>query len=187
MVTCADGAEDFYTAENNEARYESAKEAITLDKKLINSWVGHPSFQIIDNASGKGFQSKIDRCVETVYKMIGLPTSATYHKKFLLVMLPKLYDVMTPKNIKKEVFTVEETYLHKTSEKDQIEDFITKVGKNDSFVYTHEVRLYKNGQRVVKKRQVSAREYIEAMDQKKKNSKDIRKFRQCFIYEQNYF
>jgi hypothetical protein len=78
--------------------------------------------------------------------------------------LPKQYDVMTPKNIKKEVFTVEETYLHKTSEKDQIEDFITKIGKNDSFVYTHEVRLYKNGQRVVKKRQVSAREYIEAMD-----------------------
>lgn len=115
MVTCADGAEDFYTAENNEARYESAKEAIALDKKLINSWVGHPSFQIIDNHSGKGFESKINRCVETVYKMIGLPTSATYQKKFLLVTLPKMYDVMTPKNIKKEVFTVEETYLHKTT------------------------------------------------------------------------
>lgn len=62
-----------------------------------------------------------------------------------------------------------------------------KVGKNDSFVYTHEVRLYKNGQRLVKKRQVSAREYIESMEQRRPSCKDIKKFRQCFIYEQNYF
>ncbi len=40
---------EFYTSANNEARYESAEEAITLDKKLINGWVGHPHFSIIDN------------------------------------------------------------------------------------------------------------------------------------------
>jgi hypothetical protein len=83
--------------------------------------------------------------------------------------------------VKKEVFTVEETYLKETQ--DQIEAFMQKVGKNDSFVYTHEVRLYKNGQRLVKKRQVSAREYIESMDQRRPSCKDIKKFRQCFIYE----
>ena len=49
LVTCADGATEFYTSANNEARYESAEEAITLDKKLINGWVGHPHFSIIDN------------------------------------------------------------------------------------------------------------------------------------------
>jgi len=49
MVTSADGAEEFYTDVNNEARYESKDEAIELDKKLINAWVGHPHFSIIDN------------------------------------------------------------------------------------------------------------------------------------------
>lgn len=49
MVTCADGAPEFYTSANNEARYESVDEAIELDKKLINAWVGHPHFSIIDN------------------------------------------------------------------------------------------------------------------------------------------
>lgn len=49
LVTCADGAQEFYTSANNEARYESTEEAMELDKKLINAWVGHPHFSIIDN------------------------------------------------------------------------------------------------------------------------------------------
>jgi hypothetical protein len=44
LVTCADGAEEFYTSENNAARYEGIKDAIELDRKLINAWVGHPHF-----------------------------------------------------------------------------------------------------------------------------------------------
>lgn len=42
MVTAADGAPEFYTTANNEARYESVEEAKELDKRLINAWVGHP-------------------------------------------------------------------------------------------------------------------------------------------------
>ena len=42
MVTAADGAAKFYSDANNEARYESVEEAIALDRKLINSYVGHP-------------------------------------------------------------------------------------------------------------------------------------------------
>lgn len=47
LVSAADGAEKFYSKENNEARYESIKEAVELDKKLINAWVGHPHFSVI--------------------------------------------------------------------------------------------------------------------------------------------
>lgn len=67
MVTSADGAEEFYTDANNEARYETKEEARALDKKLINCWVGHPHFSIIGNEK-KDFQSKIDKCVEAVCK-----------------------------------------------------------------------------------------------------------------------
>lgn len=34
MVTAADGAEKFYTLENNAARYEDAPTAILVDKNL---------------------------------------------------------------------------------------------------------------------------------------------------------
>jgi hypothetical protein len=58
-VTAADGALKFYTTENNEARYETVEQAIELDKKLINAWVGHPHFCIVQNSSTDGFQGKI--------------------------------------------------------------------------------------------------------------------------------
>jgi len=74
MVTAADGAKQFYTDANNEARYETVEEAIILDKKLINSWVGHPQFTIVDNLEVDGFKGKIARCIDAVFKTIGLPT-----------------------------------------------------------------------------------------------------------------
>jgi len=52
MVTAADGADKFYSGDNNVARYETVEEAIKLDKKLINAWVGHPHFSIIENLKG---------------------------------------------------------------------------------------------------------------------------------------
>ena len=104
MVTAADGAPQFYTDLNNEARYETIDEAIALDKKLINSWVGHPQFNIIDNKDSKGFEGKIDNTVAAVFKTIGLPTPQSHHKKFILVTLPGMFDIDTPKSVKKEVF-----------------------------------------------------------------------------------
>lgn len=79
LVTAADGAKEFYTSENNEARYETVDEAIDLDKKLINAWVGHPQLTIIDNKD-KNFKKKVDKCVETVCKYIGLPTNTSFYK-----------------------------------------------------------------------------------------------------------
>ena len=83
MVTSADGAESFYTDANNEARYESKQQAITLDKKLVNAWVGHPHFAIIDNQVAN-FKAKIDKCVSAVNKYIGVPVPTSYYKKFLI-------------------------------------------------------------------------------------------------------
>jgi hypothetical protein len=74
-----------------------------------------------------------------VLKFIGLPTPTSFYKKFLLVTRPGEYDINTPNNVKKEVFMVEETFLIATG--DQVENFIKKVGKNDSFTYSHEIRF----------------------------------------------
>ena len=102
MVTCADGAVEFYTGENNEARYETVDEAIKLDKKLINAWVGHPHFSIITNQDCS-FKQKIDKCVETVCKYIGLPTPTSFYKKFLLAVDGN-FEVAAPKDVKMEFF-----------------------------------------------------------------------------------
>jgi hypothetical protein len=42
LVTAADGAEKFYTLENNAARYEDVPTAKLVDGNLIKAWSGHP-------------------------------------------------------------------------------------------------------------------------------------------------
>ena len=121
-----------------------------------------------------------------MFKVIGLPTPETYHKKFLLAMPPGQFDLHTPSKVKKEVFHVIDTFLIQTSS--NTEAFLRKYGKNDSFIYNHEVKIYKNKERIQTKRQITAREYIEICEQQKAPGfKELQKFRQCFIYEQDYF
>ena len=87
MVTAADGAMQFYNLDpSHHSLYHvnSGQEALAMDRKLINAWVGHPHFTVIDNSS-LTFQKKIDRCLDTVLKFIGLPTPTSFFKKFLLL------------------------------------------------------------------------------------------------------
>ena len=42
MVTAADGAEPYYTLDNNKVRWESKEDARENDKKTQAVWVGHP-------------------------------------------------------------------------------------------------------------------------------------------------
>jgi hypothetical protein len=42
LVTAADGAEKFYTLENNGIRIESVEEAREVDARTCRAWIGHP-------------------------------------------------------------------------------------------------------------------------------------------------
>ena len=148
MVTAADGAEEIYTDVNNEARYETKEQAVALDKKLINAWVGHPHFSIIDNNDGT-FSKKIDKTLKTICSYIGLPTPTNFYKKFLLARKGE-FEVMVPKHVKMEIFQIEEVFLIAAA--DQVENFLRKTGKNDSFTYSHEMRSYQQGERIEKRR-----------------------------------
>ena len=82
MITAADGARDFYNR-SNEARYESVEQAIEVDKKLRNAYLGHHKHFIIDNIN-TNFKIKIDRSIDVVTKLIGLPTPNSFFKKYLI-------------------------------------------------------------------------------------------------------
>ncbi len=47
LVTAAKDTVRFYTFENNQARYETAEEAVTLDQRLMDCWSGHPYLKVI--------------------------------------------------------------------------------------------------------------------------------------------
>ena len=70
MVTAADGADSFYGAINNVARYESTEEAIDKDKKLREAYMGHQRWFMIDN-NNENFNEKIAKAKDRVHYVLG--------------------------------------------------------------------------------------------------------------------
>ena len=63
LNSAANGAEEFYTLENNVARSEGIEVARMLDQKTLDAWTGHPHLSIIPNAKGESFEDKVNRVV----------------------------------------------------------------------------------------------------------------------------
>ena len=59
LSSAANGAEKFYTLENNVARSEGLDVARGLDKKTLNAWTGHPHITVCPNVEGETFEQKI--------------------------------------------------------------------------------------------------------------------------------
>lgn len=82
LVTAANGAEEFYTLANNEARSESAEVARSLDKTTLNCWIGHPNLHVI--ANNQDFNSKMDQVIRTIHRELGGPVPIQRQRKFLV-------------------------------------------------------------------------------------------------------
>lgn len=85
MVTAANGAAEFYTLSNNQARTESPQEAIVLDDRLIEAWKAHPYLRIIDN-SGSSFEEKLQQLLCEIRIFLGEPMSHSYRRRCLISM-----------------------------------------------------------------------------------------------------
>lgn len=177
MVTAADGAEKFYTLENNAARYEDVPTAIKVDQALQNAWRGHPHHIIIDNSS-PSFDKKIEKVINAVEKFVGIPVTSTYFRKFLVE------SASIPTDVKTEIFEVEEAFLKTDSEKNEFEK-VRKRGQNNAFSYVHTVRQKSNNHemRCEVKNIISAREYINLFEKRDTTLNVIKKSRTAFIYD----
>ncbi|KAJ7377283.1 hypothetical protein OS493_030094 [Desmophyllum pertusum] len=91
LVSAAQGAEDFYTTANNQARKEPIQLARELDRKTQQAWVGHPYVDVIDNCTN--FNNKVRRAIDAVCNKIGIYTGdrlspESIKRKFLISALP---------------------------------------------------------------------------------------------------
>ena len=70
LVTAANGAEEFYTLENNSARFETAEEALALDLRTLNAWQTHPNLYVFDNSTN--FDEKMNRLISKVIEIVNI-------------------------------------------------------------------------------------------------------------------
>lgn len=186
LVTAAEGAVEFYNLANA-ARYEkNLEDAIDVDHKIQNAWMGHPNFQIVDNKNTKNFEHKKNRLLSLISKIIGKPNTMKmrYKRKYLLDIKKNVNDAI-PNNIKTKIFTIEDTYL-----KEENVDDVVRIRKSYSkgyYTYTYSSKMIGPLKEFVKtKRQISPREYFSFMQQKDVTRNTIQKERVCFI-EKSYF
>lgn len=100
LVTAADGAENFYTLENNGARTETIEEARDLDKRTMNAWQNHNNLHIIDNSTN--FQEKVNRVLNEVLELLDSPIRIRKQRKYLVdisLLSKTFFDTHEPINI----------------------------------------------------------------------------------------
>jgi CYTH domain-containing protein len=178
MVTAADGAEKYYTTENNIARTETAEQARLLDRRLQEAWVGHPHLRVIDNSTD--FDGKVDRVVSAVCTVVGLPQPRAGERKFLVRESPE--PAAFP--ARSEVIEIEQTYLITT---DGSESRVRRRGQGGASIYSHSVKKGRGpGDRIQVERMITAREYLSFLSQADPASRPVRKLRRVFLYSGQY-
>ncbi|KAG7344048.1 AAA domain containing protein [Nitzschia inconspicua] len=192
MVSAADGAREFYQLDNNTARSESPEEACILDKQTQRCWLGHPHMYVLDNSTD--FETKLQRLVNLVAKLVGLPTDLSRRSvKFLLRSKPRAENF--PNTINYHVFEVEKVYLLVQDDPGdgsyrfiRKRTIVTREGERKGTVYQlTEARRSGRGELVELKRIITAREYSASYKSRDLSRHIVRQERICFLYEHQSF
>jgi len=204
LVTAAEGAENYYTLENNAVRSETPEMARQLDQMTRAAWVGHPKLVVFDNSTN--FEGKLQRLVNATAKLVGLPSSlARSSVKFLLYRKPQLH--LFPPDVKYHVFEVEKVYIYDdrhrskaTLQEDSqyVEEysFIRKrtqggvdggaTGGGEVYGQTI-VKRTNDGQEIEIKRIISNREYTNLYKARDMSRNVVRQTRVSFIWNMQSF
>jgi len=178
LVTAANGAEDAYTLSNNLARTETVEEAIAVDNRTLNAWMGHNKLKIIDNSTD--FEGKIKRTLNEIYMYLGEPVPTESYKKYLI----EVDDILLDKLKEFHSLDIFQSYLTSNS----IQRRLRKKGMKDDWVYTYaETKYLENNERIKKEKMISQKEYIDMSSEINIQLHSISKRRCNFVYDFQYF
>lgn len=179
LVTAAKGAEEFYTLENNAARYESVEDARVIDDRFIEAWTGHPYFRVVDNRSD--FETKMRQLIREITYFLGELAPYEIERKFI-ISYPDVAWLESLPNCKR--IEIVQSYLRSDVEHE------VRVRKrtdgNSSTYYLTEKRVDNNRLRLETRRRLSEREYHLFLEQADPARREIHKTRYCLTYEAQY-
>ena len=180
LVSAAKGAAEFYTLDNNEARYETAEQAAELDDRFIAAWTGHPYLRVIDNA--QDFEDKMRALIREISYFLGELAPYEIERKYLIEPPDVAWLESLPNCQRVEIV---QTYLR--SDPDH-EVRIRKRGNDDDCLYyLTDRRLSESHRRLMTQRRLTASEYHMLLSQADPAKREIRKTRYCLTYEGQYF
>ncbi len=176
MVTAAKGAEQFYTFENNAARYESVQEACALDDRLIASWTGHRHFRVIDNSID--FHKKLQKLIGEIRAFLGEPEPPARPRKYLIRRPDALWLENLPDCRKSEILS---TYLMGPRGE---EVRVRQRGENGSFSYSRIATREPEGeQKIIVEERLTQDEYLNLLMQADPAKRPVRKTRYSLNWE----
>jgi len=176
LVTAADGAEMFYSSENNAARYETPEQARARDQQLRKVWTGTPRLAIIDNSTS--FAEKQERAWKQLCHWVGIPVPVEFERKFLLRTPPSERLLENAVGV-----PIEQLYLRGADGGERIR----RRGKGRSATYYHTKKENRpGGGRVEYEEAIDMEAYLDLMSEQDPSTKIIRKTRYCFLSDNQY-
>jgi len=178
LVTAADGAPEYYTGENNSARLETPEEALRIDLRTQESWLGHPRFKIIDNSTD--FEGKIRRTFSALAAMVGIPDVPPVQEKYLVRQIDMSG---IPQHQRTDI---EQIYLRAKDKGTEIR--IRRRGQDGmNFYFLARTRTAGDNQPVEEEELIPEQEYMSLMRLKDQKTQVLSKERICFLWNNKYF
>ena len=179
LVSCAVGAEKFYTCENNKSRSETVEEARELDNRGISVWTGTPHLRIIDNSTD--FDGKMKRLMQEITALLGEPEPLEIERKFLIEMPDRKFLENLP-NCKK--VNIQQTYLPTPSGTERIR----QRGDENASIYFHTFKKSISPmKRIEIEERITEEEYLKILSSAGKDLRSIQKERYCLVENGKYF
>lgn len=181
LVTTANGAEQFYTLANNNARSETLEQAREIDELTLNAWIGHPRLKIIDNSTD--FEGKVERVLKEIYFDLNESTPTGITRKYLVDI--ENLDQEKIDSISERMDIVQ-NYLKSST--NQLEKRIRQIGIGGNYCYYYTEKEYVNNSKVFKKeKKISDKTYLSYLHEIDNKLFQIIKSRYSFVYENQYF
>jgi CYTH domain-containing protein/predicted ATPase len=179
LVTAAEGAEEFYTGENNAARIESADQARSIDKATRESWLGHPHFRIIDNRTD--FHGKIKRTFDAISEFLNIHVPRDRKEKYIVESVD--YERLPTH----QIIQMEEVFLKGKNRAEEVR--IRKRGQHGAFLYfLSRRRTTKQGDGWVEEEElVTEQEYLNLRNLIDPRTGMVEKEKICFLWNNQYF
>ena len=176
MQTAAQGAEEFYTLENNESRKETPEQARALDHKTLQAWAGAYKLSVIPNTSGGTFQDKIDHAISVVDQIIGRETSYEVERKWTVVD-QDLSHIFGP------ALRIHQTYL-----KGHKDERVRVIQLGEVELIVHTLKVEHDGEGVIEiERKITRDEYQSLLASRGVSGVPIIKKRTVFAYENQIY